>query len=427
MGWRSSFLAISRHNRASVMRLSEAYQAAPGSLVAIQSLLGSLGVARVALLLRDQQTGDFEVSASIGIPVSTHRVTLAGDSLPALYFTSNLLPVSLAQLDKVPFFRLSSLEDRRALHSLGGEVVLPLSTPRGLMGLAVMAKQKRRWRRRDPQRLAATATRLAEVIESAEARRSIGEEGRAAEEPTSEPVEPQREAFATVVHELNNCLSIMLAQIQLLEGENVDRENLRQGIASVGRVTTRAVEVTQRLRSFFGQEQQTPFESLDINGLVEEVTRLIEPRFGTPRGSEQFAGNLEVSLGGCPRVMGDADQLREALTNLVSNAIDAIPSQGGWVRVTTGEEGGWTCIQVQDNGSGIPSDIRDRIFEPFFTTKGQKGMGLGLTIARRIASRHGGWLQVESLAEGGSLFRIGLPSIPSDLPEGSSIQKGGVE
>jgi signal transduction histidine kinase len=119
----------------------------------------------------------------------------------------------------------------------------------------------------------------------------------------------------------------------------------------------------------------------------------------------------------------DHHRLQQALTNLVVNAVQAMPA-GGCVSISVerrharppsdhgGPEGEWLCVAVQDDGVGIPPEHLGRIFEPFFTTKDVgDGTGLGLAVTWGIVHEHGGWIAVESEVGRGSCFRILLPPL----------------
>jgi len=111
---------------------------------------------------------------------------------------------------------------------------------------------------------------------------------------------------------------------------------------------------------------------------------------------------------GLPEVHGLGGELNQVWSNLIDNAIDAVP-ESGHVDVTAGTQPGWVVVTVSDDGPGIPAEIVGRIFDPFFTTKPQgAGTGLGLDIARRIVRQHEGELEVES-RPGRTEFRVLLP------------------
>ncbi len=115
-----------------------------------------------------------------------------------------------------------------------------------------------------------------------------------------------------------------------------------------------------------------------------------------------------------PPVAGDPSELREALTNLVFNALDAMPD-GGQVTLKTGVEGERVWCVVADTGIGMSEEVRRRVFDPFFTTKGEKGNGLGLSVVYGIITRHGGEIEVQSQEGCGSAFTIRLP-VAQEIP-----------
>jgi two-component system, NtrC family, sensor histidine kinase HydH len=124
--------------------------------------------------------------------------------------------------------------------------------------------------------------------------------------------------------------------------------------------------------------------------------------------AERRQVHLVRSLSSAVAVLGDEDQLRQVLMNLVLNALDATP-KGGKVTVSTASTGVEGEISVEDTGPGIPSAVRERIFEPFFTTKAQ-GSGLGLPIVHGIITSHNGTIRYETGATGGARFVVRLPA-----------------
>jgi CheY-like chemotaxis protein len=110
-----------------------------------------------------------------------------------------------------------------------------------------------------------------------------------------------------------------------------------------------------------------------------------------------------------PAVDGHPADLRQALTNLILNAVDALPG-GGTITVATRAAGDAVEMSVADTGMGMSEEVRRRIFEPFFSTKGPQGTGLGLAMVYGIVSRHGGQISVESREGAGSTFTVRLPA-----------------
>jgi len=118
---------------------------------------------------------------------------------------------------------------------------------------------------------------------------------------------------------------------------------------------------------------------------------------------------LHVETDGETTVDGWPISLREALTNLIFNAVDALPA-GGTIRLSARQVGEDIVVTVTDSGLGMSDDVRERIFEPFFTTKGERGTGLGLAQVFRVVEQHRGTIAVESSPGAGTTFQLTLPA-----------------
>lgn len=163
------------------------------------------------------------------------------------------------------------------------------------------------------------------------------------------------------------------------------------------------------LRNFleFSRPPKLKVQAMSLSDVVDQSLVLLRHRL-----ESQGAKVLVERDARQADVVGDPEQLKEVLVNLLINALDAL-GQGGRI-VIREEEGvmppyGDVCIaKISDNGPGIPPHVLERVFEPFFSTK-EEGTGLGLAIARRIVEEHGGWLHVSSEPGKGASFVIGLP------------------
>ena len=117
-----------------------------------------------------------------------------------------------------------------------------------------------------------------------------------------------------------------------------------------------------------------------------------------------------------PSILGDRNSLQQVLINLMINAMDALEGRKDekpMVTVRTYSENGKVCVEVKDNGSGIPRELQEKIFDPFFTTKGpEKGTGLGLAIIASILHQHHAGISVESEVGKGTQFKVSFPAVP---------------
>ena len=177
--------------------------------------------------------------------------------------------------------------------------------------------------------------------------------------------------------------------------------------------------------------QARPFQAVDLNRLVDEVVELTRPRWKEEANVNGVSYEVVTEKGSLPPVAGDPSELREALTNLMFNALDAMPG-GGRVVFRTGMEGERVCCAVTDTGVGMTEEVRQRVFDPFFTTKGERGSGLGLSVAYGIVARHGGEIDVRSRVGEGATFTLRLPAErevaerPKKVPPPSPARKGKV-
>ncbi|MFZ5805312.1 MAG: ATP-binding protein [Acidobacteriota bacterium] len=206
-----------------------------------------------------------------------------------------------------------------------------------------------------------------------------------------------------VAHDFNNILQALLSQVHLVEGAANDPQRVRELARDIAEQLQRGAALTRQLL-IFSRQQPTQWELLDLNEVVQTAMRILRRLV-----RENIATDVEVAAE--PLVVkADRGQLEQVLMNLVVNACDAMPTGGRLVIRTGGDPGDWVWLEVEDSGTGIPEDIRDRIFEPFFTTKPrEKGTGLGLSVVHGIITGHGGRIEVTSEVGRGSVFRVLLP------------------
>ena len=214
-------------------------------------------------------------------------------------------------------------------------------------------------------------------------------------------------------HHLNNLLTIVVGRIQLMR-RSVQEERLLRPLEIVERAAKDGAEVVRRLQQFAGMRRTAEPRMVDLNHIVKDVLEMSRSRWqdaARPPGTEIA---VESRLTTLPEIPGDAAALREMLTNLVLNAIDALPG-GGRLTVETSVTGSTLAVTVTDTGLGMSEEVRQRAHEPFFTTKGVKATGLGLSVAFGITRRHGGELTVQSEQGRGTTVRVTLP-----VPAGSA-------
>lgn len=210
-----------------------------------------------------------------------------------------------------------------------------------------------------------------------------------------------------VAHDLNNLLTAVLGESQLLLQGHLSAD-VRQSLQIIERAVLDGTAIVGRIQgSTKTQARRTP-AGVRVRQLAVEVAEAVRRTAGA-RGIA-----IETVLGASdPGVRGVAAELREVLTNVVMNAVDA-SGAGGVVKVAMDCIADRVEIRVEDRGCGMSPETVARAFDPFFTTKGAEGNGLGLSIAKGIVERHGGTIQIASVAERGTTVAIAFPIIPSD-------------
>jgi light-regulated signal transduction histidine kinase (bacteriophytochrome) len=206
---------------------------------------------------------------------------------------------------------------------------------------------------------------------------------------------------SVIAHEINNPLESITNLMYLLRSEVPDAGPASSYIAMVETELERISGITkQTLR--WNREHAVPPGTFTAGTVVDDVLRLFSGKIRNRQVTATVTGDRATEL------RGGVGQIRQALANLISNAIDASPL-GGSLAIHIFHNGTTAGFSVQDSGPGIPHEIRGRLFEPFFTTKGDLGNGLGLYITREILEQHQGRLEVTSEPGAGTTMTIALP------------------
>jgi signal transduction histidine kinase/CheY-like chemotaxis protein len=226
-----------------------------------------------------------------------------------------------------------------------------------------------------------------------------------------------------IAHDINNALSPIVAYSDMLMATTPDLpETSRRFLGIIRQSGEDISRIVARLREFYRSRSETePLVEVDIKQLLDEVTTLTRPRWrdlaqrsGT---SIQVVSEIQPNL---PCLLSDMTELREALTNLIFNAVDALP-HGGVITLAAlavdaakSAEGGATerCVrlEVRDNGHGMDEKTRHRCLEPFFSTKAQLGgTGLGLAMVYGMMQRHEGTIEIDSAPGQGTCVRMTFP------------------
>ncbi len=222
-----------------------------------------------------------------------------------------------------------------------------------------------------------------------------------------------------IAHDINNAISpVALYTESLLENEPNLSVRTRKYLETTQRAIEDVAHTVARMREFYRQHQaQLVLSPVELNRLVEQIVDLTRARWSDMPQQRGIVIQLRLELmENLPHVAGIESEIREALTNLVFNAVDAMP-EGGilTLRTSNASRPGSTMkshqvyVEVGDTGIGMDPETRRRCLEPFFTTKGERGTGLGLAMVYGVAQRHGAEIEMESATGLGTTVRLGFP------------------
>jgi signal transduction histidine kinase len=209
-----------------------------------------------------------------------------------------------------------------------------------------------------------------------------------------------------IAHDFNNTLSSILGYGELLL-ESPEQTDYLKRILSAGQD---ARQIVRRLREFYKVGDATEsFAAVNVNTFIDQAVSITMPRWTNQALSWGAHIKVERQLGQLPLIAGNPAELRELFTNLIFNAVDALP-HGGRIFIRSYTESDSAVVKLSDNGVGMDDETRRRCLEPFFTTKGEQGTGLGLSVAHGIVKRHKGTIFIESEPHVGTTISLRFPA-----------------
>jgi len=211
-----------------------------------------------------------------------------------------------------------------------------------------------------------------------------------------------------IANEFNNLLAIVLGKIQLMLAR-VPEGSLREGLSAVEEAAWRAADIVRRLQGFAATSMDDGAGRVDLAAVVQDALALTRALWKDEAEARGTPIEVVADLGSVPPVDGQAAALREAVMNLILNAVDAMP-RGGRMGLTLQSVEGGVELQVSDGGEGMPEDVRRRIFDPFFTTRSPHRTGLGLSVVHGVVNRHHGSVRVQSEHGGGTTVTLWFPA-----------------
>jgi GAF domain-containing protein/FixJ family two-component response regulator/anti-sigma regulatory factor (Ser/Thr protein kinase) len=401
--------------------LTESLDAADVGERIVESALGLIGAAYADLRLL-QNDGSLKLIASRGdarLLGQVPAVVPAGEGLVG-QAAARGAPVWSADLRADPTVD----EAQRAAATAAGlraYLAVPLRVKRQIIGVVGIGDTTpRAFSESEVALLGTFADQAAIALENSRLYGDLRAALRAVEESQQRIVQGERlralgEMAGGVAHDFNNVLAIIVGRAEVLLNETEDPE-LRRQLNVIINVALDAAQTVRRIQEFTRMRRARPFQAVNLAQLIDEVVEVTRSRWKDEAQGRGVHYEIVTDARPTPPVAGDPAEIREALTNIVFNALDAMP-EGGRITLRTGTEDGRVVCAVSDTGIGMTDEVRQRIFDPFFTTKGERGTGLGLSVVYGILTRHNAEVEVRSAPGAGSTFILRFPPAPEGLGE----------
>lgn len=346
--------------------------------------------------------GSFGWVAEIGPDGALHALAANDEIGPADTAQVRQLCTSVLQQGKgllanSPTVELRDKCTNPVLPVLTAFVGVPLTTGGRTVGVIAVAKREGTFRSEDLLSLEALAPATVEALHRRRTERAL---------IRNEKLASVGRLAATIAHEVNNPLAGATNALYLVASDQSLSPQSRAMADIAEREIRRAAQTARRILGFY--REPTTQTAVSMREVIDDLAKVYESRLKS-RAIDLQVRCTDPSVA----VMGTPSEIRQILSNLLANSIDAVPDSGTiHVRVKRSLANGTSCVwvTVADTGSGIESQNLKRLFEPFFTTKKDVGSGLGLWICQQIASRAGGKIRVRSRSGVGTAFSVRLPA-----------------
>ncbi len=385
----------------------------------LEGVIKNIGFDRARLYLVNERRDVLECKMAVGVDVEK----IKGIELP---LDPEASIVSRSVMEKKPYIIPDARMDPRVnpvlkekfnLHSL---VVIPLFTKEKALG-AIAADHTEPGRRLTQETLDSVmrfAQQAGLAIQNASMYQELKHFSRQMEERIqkttadlrkteaqlirSEKLAALGQLAAGIAHEIRNPLTSINILIHSLRERLPSENSLQEDIKVIEEEIHRMNEIVDQFLRF--AKPSSPFlEKTDVLSIFEETLQLLRPQI------EKQRIVVEKEFQALPMIQMDPEQMKQAMLNLLLNAIQAMP-EGGQLTLKgqNSKEGQWIHLFIEDSGMGISLEDVDKLFDPFFSTK-EGGIGLGLSITHRIIDQHHGKIEVESTPEKGTIFTVWLP------------------
>jgi PAS domain S-box-containing protein len=224
---------------------------------------------------------------------------------------------------------------------------------------------------------------------------------------------------AGVAHNINNRLTPVLGWTEMLlerlaAGEDIDPEELKHALTVINQGAADSVGTVRRLQEYSRPGRVRGPEAVQLRDVVEQLLALTRPQWDNEAARRGIRYDIDLHIEPAPGILAVASEIREALLNILENALAAM-ERGGRLTIHVRGEEDRALVSVSDTGKGMSEDVRRLVFEPFFTTRSSEGgTGLGLSLAQEIVHRYGGTIRLESEEGSGTTFTLAFPAITTE-------------
>lgn len=325
-----------------------------------------------------------------------------------------------------PIYATNSQADHRFNHPLTRRiahkslVLQPIQGAEGLVGFLALAwvGERHPFKSEEISLLAGTGRQLAVAVQLRRTQEQVSRQER---------LNALGQMASGIAHDFNNALVPIAGYTDILldhPGQLQDTQKVLRCLRLIQTGVRDAASVVSRLREFYRRRKDSEkFQPVELNQMVEQVIDLTRPKWRDEALARGCTIEMRAELEPIPSVLGSASELREMLTNLIFNALDAMP-KGGTITIKTlrahpapetgGDRSGGqserVSLEVSDTGVGMTEETRQRCLEPFFSTKGERGSGLGLAMVYGTVKRHRGTLDLNSAVGAGTRVTLSFPA-----------------
>ncbi|MBU1633377.1 response regulator, partial [bacterium] len=212
-----------------------------------------------------------------------------------------------------------------------------------------------------------------------------------------------------VAHDFNNVLTVVLGRVQLMKKLSSDPYMLKS-LDMIEKSALDGASKVRKIQEFSRPNTKTLNESISLKEIIEEVLEITRPKWDVASKIRGILIEPVIDLKDNLFILGDSSDLRNAFTNIIFNAVDAMPN-GGVLSIKTQRSDNYVTADFKDTGTGMTEETIERIFDPFFTTKGVLGTGLGMSEVYGIIKRHNGKITVQSEVGAGTSIKLRFPAV----------------